>query len=212
MIQVRNPTCGEQGFCRRGRHFESLLETRVPSTTANTLFTKPKESYYIYTRLNTIYHIRSIWRPQCHIGRRFPSIPACRHQTISGTVLPLQSSKGHAKRPVRKEVIRTIRHRRPPKNTSSSDRSRMVGPLAARPAWQLRCFQRHIAMLRQLIVTHDDCPVTDFTTSPWKDALLVTPRHAVRMKWNNMTAKTHTHTLGITLIKCPAFDTVQVDN
>ena len=74
------------------------------------------------------------------------------------------------------------------------------------------CNERHIAMLRQVIVTHNDCPVTDFTTSPWKDALLVTLRHAVRMKWNNMTTKTHTHALGITLIKCPAFDTVQVDN
>jgi len=56
-------------------------------------------------------------------------------------------------------------------------------------------------MLRQLIVTHDDCPPTDFTTPPWKDALLVTPRHAVRL--------TRTQALGIMLIKCPAFDTVQ---
>jgi len=78
--------------------------------------------------------------------------------------------------------------------------------------WHSNCDERHIAMLHQLIVTHDNCPVTNFTTSPWKDALLVTPRHAIRMKWNNMTTKTCTHALGITLIKCPAFDTVQVDN
>jgi len=41
------------------------------------------------------------------------------------------------------------------------------------------CDERHIVMLRQFIVTHDDCPPTNFTTPPWKDVLLVTLRHVV---------------------------------
>jgi len=58
----------------------------------------------------------------------------------------------------------------------------------------------HIVMLHQFIVMHDDCPPTDFTTPPWKDVLLVTLRHVVRMKWNSMTARMCMQALGITLI------------
>ena len=39
--------------------------------------------------------------------------------------------------------------------------------------------------------------------------MLVTSRHAVRMKWNSVTALSNIRRLGLTLIICPAFDTVQ---
>jgi len=71
------------------------------------------------------------------------------------------------------------------------------------------CDEKHMNMLRKLTLTHETCPATDFTTLPWKDAVLVTPRHAVRMKWNSWIAKVRTQSDGMTLINCPAFDTIQ---
>ena len=44
------------------------------------------------------------------------------------------------------------------------------------------CQENHIAMLQQLVLTNQNCPPTDFTVMPWKEALLVTPRHAVRIQ------------------------------
>ena len=71
------------------------------------------------------------------------------------------------------------------------------------------CQENHITMLRQLVLTNQNCPPTDFTVTPWKEALLVTPRHAVRIQWNRMSIKHRTHALRIYLINCPAFDTIQ---
>ena len=71
------------------------------------------------------------------------------------------------------------------------------------------CTEKHITMLRSLVLTHADCPPTDFTSPPWSEALLVMPRHAVRMKWNSMSAKARTQLHGISLINCRAFDTIQ---
>ncbi|KAF8424994.1 hypothetical protein L210DRAFT_796205, partial [Boletus edulis BED1] len=41
------------------------------------------------------------------------------------------------------------------------------------------CRSHHIAMLRSLIITDPNCPTTDFTTVPWNNHVLVTPRHSV---------------------------------
>ena len=41
------------------------------------------------------------------------------------------------------------------------------------------------------------------------EAVLVTPRRAVRMKWNSMMALSKTQSLGLKLITCPAFVTIQ---
>ncbi|KAF8120369.1 hypothetical protein EV363DRAFT_1190788, partial [Boletus edulis] len=41
------------------------------------------------------------------------------------------------------------------------------------------CRGHHIEMLRSLIITNPQCPPTDFTSSPWNEAVLITPRHAV---------------------------------
>ncbi|KIN92635.1 hypothetical protein M404DRAFT_115437, partial [Pisolithus tinctorius Marx 270] len=70
------------------------------------------------------------------------------------------------------------------------------------------CKERHIAMLRSLVLTNDQCAPADFTQPPWSNALLVTPRHAVRIKWNMMAVKSRTQSQGVTLFTCPAVDTV----
>ena len=72
-----------------------------------------------------------------------------------------------------------------------------------------RCKEHHLTMLRSLILTDHRCPVTNFTTSPWKNAILITPRHAVRMQWNTATARCRAANQGISLLTCPAFDSIQ---
>ena len=71
------------------------------------------------------------------------------------------------------------------------------------------CHEEDLETLRGLMLTDSRCPPTDFSSPPWSNAVLVTLRHAVRMKWNSMTARSKTRGLGLTLIICPAFDTVQ---
>ncbi|KAJ3559330.1 hypothetical protein NM688_g415 [Phlebia brevispora] len=56
---------------------------------------------------------------------------------------------------------------------------------------------RHIRMLRSLIITHPDCPPTDFSKSPWNQAKLVTPRHAVRVQWNEAAVAKHCAQTGV---------------
>lgn len=46
------------------------------------------------------------------------------------------------------------------------------------------CHAHHLQLLRSLIVTDSRCPPFDFDSNPWNDAILVTPRHAVRRQWN----------------------------
>ena len=71
------------------------------------------------------------------------------------------------------------------------------------------CKEHHLVTLRSLILNHDQCPATDFTTSPWKNAVLVTPRHTVRMQWNYATTRCCAACKRISLLTCPAFDTIQ---
>ena len=70
------------------------------------------------------------------------------------------------------------------------------------------CRQEHINMIRKLIITNPDCPHTDFNTSPWKDAKLVTPRHSVRNQWNSASIKKHCKRTGRRLYICPSEDTI----
>ena len=71
------------------------------------------------------------------------------------------------------------------------------------------CHEDDLKTLRGLVLTGSQCPPTDFSCPPWNEAVLVTPRHAVRMKWNSMTAQSKTWGLGLTLLMCAAFDTVE---
>ena len=70
------------------------------------------------------------------------------------------------------------------------------------------CQREHINMIRKLIITNPDCPHTDFNTSPWKDAKLVTPRHAVRNQWNSAAIKKHCRRTHRRLYICPVEDTI----
>ena len=53
------------------------------------------------------------------------------------------------------------------------------------------CQQHHIDIIQKLIITDPECPSTDFDNFPWKDAKLVTPRHAVRSQWNSAAVRKH---------------------
>ena len=70
------------------------------------------------------------------------------------------------------------------------------------------CRREHIETIRRLIITNPDCPHTDFNNSPWKDAKLVTPRHAVQNQWNSAAIKKHCKQTRRRLYICPAEDTI----
>lgn len=46
------------------------------------------------------------------------------------------------------------------------------------------CRKEHLRTLRDLIITNPNCPATNFNEDPWRNAVLITPRHAVRTQWN----------------------------
>ncbi|KAJ7507781.1 hypothetical protein B0H11DRAFT_1902810 [Mycena galericulata] len=65
-----------------------------------------------------------------------------------------------------------------------------------------------IGILRGLLVTEPDTPVPEWDTSPWTNTVLVTPRHAVRTKWNTAAVRKHCATAQQRLYICDAEDTV----
>ena len=70
------------------------------------------------------------------------------------------------------------------------------------------CRQHHIDIIKNLIITNPNCPHTNFDTSPWKDARLVTPRHSVRNQWNSAAIRKHCAESHHRLYICPAEDTI----
>ncbi|KAJ7187076.1 hypothetical protein C8R46DRAFT_1274132, partial [Mycena filopes] len=66
--------------------------------------------------------------------------------------------------------------------------------------------QRHIAMLRTLIVGKGN-GADSFDAAPWNDASLVTPRHAVRTQWNDEAARKMCQESKQQLYICRAQDT-----
>lgn len=66
-----------------------------------------------------------------------------------------------------------------------------------------------LTMLRSLVISNPRCEPTDFEVSPWKDALLVTPRHAVRRLWNDAANRKHCAESGNRLFICTADDTIK---
>ncbi|TFY52705.1 hypothetical protein EVJ58_g9862 [Rhodofomes roseus] len=66
-----------------------------------------------------------------------------------------------------------------------------------------------IDMLRTLVLTNPQCIRTDFDSPPWRDAVLVTPRHAVRMQWNDAATRQHCARAGVQLFCCEADDTIK---
>ena len=69
--------------------------------------------------------------------------------------------------------------------------------------------EEHVHMLKGLILTDFDCPVTDFTAPPWDSASLVTPRHAVREAWNDAALLKHCQKQKKQVFVCPAEDMIQ---
>ncbi|OCH93887.1 hypothetical protein OBBRIDRAFT_711095, partial [Obba rivulosa] len=69
--------------------------------------------------------------------------------------------------------------------------------------------EHHVEMLRKLVITNPDCEPTDFSSPPWNDAALVTPRHAVRKQWNASAVRKHCRETGARLYICPAEDTIK---
>ena len=67
------------------------------------------------------------------------------------------------------------------------------------------CQQHHIDIIKDLIITNPLTPPIDFNTLPWKDARLVTPRHAVWIQWNSAE---HCEETRHHLYICPAEDNV----
>ena len=70
------------------------------------------------------------------------------------------------------------------------------------------CLQHHIDALKKLIITHPDCPPTDYNAPPWNEAKLVTPRHAVRLQWNSAAIRKYCSKSHRLLYICPAQDII----
>ena len=71
-----------------------------------------------------------------------------------------------------------------------------------------RLAEPDMSMLDSLVLTNILCPRTDFATEPWKDACLVTPRHAVREAWNNAATERMCIETGAVMFIIQAEDTV----
>ncbi|KAG1790367.1 uncharacterized protein HD556DRAFT_1217533, partial [Suillus plorans] len=71
------------------------------------------------------------------------------------------------------------------------------------------CNHQHIKLLRSLILTNSQCPPTDFNSSPWNDAILVTPHHAVHHQWNSKVTKNYCQQSHNQLFICWALDMTQ---
>ena len=67
--------------------------------------------------------------------------------------------------------------------------------------------REHLKMLRTLIVGENRNQTIDFEEPPWNTAILVTPRHAVRVQWNIAALYKHCHANGQKLLVCTAEDT-----
>jgi hypothetical protein len=64
-------------------------------------------------------------------------------------------------------------------------------------------------MLKELIIGHPKAPKDDFSTQPWSNASLVTPRHAVRKLWNEAAVRRWYQESGEQLFICQGEDTIK---
>lgn len=68
--------------------------------------------------------------------------------------------------------------------------------------------EHHIQMLKSLVIGNPQSVPVDFHSQPWSDAPLVTPRHAVRKRWNEAAARKWCEESGQRLFVCTAEDTI----
>lgn len=66
----------------------------------------------------------------------------------------------------------------------------------------------HLTMLRGLVLDATTCPKTEFSTSPWNEAVLVTPRHGVRNHWNESAVRKLSRDNQTMLVRCHAMDRI----
>lgn len=70
------------------------------------------------------------------------------------------------------------------------------------------CTKEDLVEIRKLLVTSPDCDLPDFVNTAWKDAILVTPRHGVRERWNHAKLIQHCERTGNAMFAWAAEDTV----
>ena len=64
----------------------------------------------------------------------------------------------------------------------------------------------HLEMLRSLLIQRN--PQDDYSSAPWNDAILITPRHGVRTQWNDASLRRHCSSKKRQLFICPAQDRI----
>ena len=64
-------------------------------------------------------------------------------------------------------------------------------------------------MPRRLILTRKEAPPIDFSSTDWKDAALVTPRHAVRRLWNETALLEQGKEAHRMILECKADETIK---
>ena len=69
--------------------------------------------------------------------------------------------------------------------------------------------EAHIAMLRTLVLTNPKGVETDFSSSPWNNASLVTPRHGVSRIWNDTALRKHGRDAQCVVSECQEEDTIK---
>jgi hypothetical protein len=69
--------------------------------------------------------------------------------------------------------------------------------------------ERHLKMLRKLVIGKLQEPQVDFSVDPWKSASLITPRHAVRKQWNEAAVRKLCWETGQQLFVCSTLCTAQ---
>jgi hypothetical protein len=70
------------------------------------------------------------------------------------------------------------------------------------------CTEDDIKAVNGLVLTNPDCEVPNFTTAPWCDATLITPRNAAKDVWNSMSLAKHSCMSGNRVYVVSAEDTV----
>ena len=91
------------------------------------------------------------------------------------------------------------------------EQNRVRDPVWRRILDRLRvgeCEEPDLQEIRKLIVTRKESVLPDMSKEPWKDAVLITPRHAVRERWNHAALHRHATQSGNRLYISPAEDTI----
>jgi hypothetical protein len=68
------------------------------------------------------------------------------------------------------------------------------------------CNANDIEEIEKLVLTNTACDVPDFTSAPWDEAILVTPRHSVKNLWNEHALARHCMKTGNQRYIVPAED------